>query len=617
MGELSKGSGISSIRGGDFELGASGISSTTSSDVTIEDITPLTLMPLENDLGLVLGVGTSAFSIVTGASYIDRLTGLIRFAVANQLIRSEEFDDAAWSKLNLSITPNSSISPVGDMTTDKIIPSAALNAKSVFQTSSIISGTEYTQSVFVRANGFDFIQIAASTGFGLFTNWVNIDLQSGTIGSFGVGAIGNVTIEPLPDNFFRVSLTSTATSTVAGGMLLQVLDSDINARLPAFSGDSASGVDMWGAQLAVGNRQGDYQSTLGDPGPDVARFESNGVLIEGDSTNQLLRSEGFNSTTWTKLNLTISADSSISPDGSTTAEALIPIDGDFANLTFQNSSVTTGLDYTQTLHAKPNGYDFVQIAGSTGFDSTNTWANFNLSNGTIGNLGSASIGKAKIESLASGWFRLSLTSTAISTTSGRLVLQVLDSDINARIPVFTADGVSGVDAWGAPLEQLQFSSSYVPTTTLAVTRAAGNLSIDAENIPAPANDYTVSIELDILGLDSTKTQTVYSVDGETSRKIEINTTTGLVEATHGAVTSTSTTALVAGTKFKIAFVIDGTNQTLYINGIQEDQDTKGTVTGTATAISIGNSAGSDQLFGHEDNFRIYEVALTPQQVAAL
>jgi hypothetical protein len=74
---------------------------------------------------------------------------------------------------------------------------------------------------------------------------------------------------------------------------------------------------------------------------------------------------------------------------------------------------------------------------------------------------------------------------------------------------------------------------------------------------------------------------------------------------------------VPGQSIKIAFVVDGTNQTLYINAAQEDQDAKGTVTGTATSISIGGSAGADQLFGHENDFMIYDFDATATEIALL
>jgi hypothetical protein len=156
------------------------------------------------------------------------------------------------------------------------------------------------------------------------------------------------------------------------------------------------------------------------------------------------------------------------------------------------------------------------------------------------------------------------------------------------------------------LEPLPFASSHIKTTTIPVSRDPDDLSIDAANIPSPTSDYTVSMEVDVLGLDSTKIFTVYSVDGETSRKCEINTTTGLIEATHGAVTVTSTTVMVPGIKPDIKVAVDATNITLFVDGVQEAQAAKGTVTGTATAISIGNAAGLNQIYGHVKFFKIFD-----------
>ena len=56
---------------------------------------------------------------------------------------------------------------------------------------------------------------------------------------------------------------------------------------------------------------------------------------------------------------------------------------------------------------------------------------------------------------------------------------------------------------------------------------------------------------------------------------------------------------------------------LYDNGTQEDQDAKGTVTGSATRISLGNDAGADQLFGHQSDVRIDDFELSANQVKLL
>lgn len=425
MGEISKGSGISSIRGGDFELGANGISAVASSDIVVEDVTPLALMPLEDSLELVLGTGSATITRSTIGTFVDKDDGLVKTAAI-----------------------------------------------------------------------------------------------------------------------------------------------------------------------------------------DTARFEASSVLIEGASTNLLLRSEEFDNAAWIKTQASISANTTTAPDGNNTADKIVENTANAEHFSEQLFSTLSGNPYTFSAYIKKSDHNtaVLRIPGIGFTGSAHVTLDF-----TIGVLTeSGTIDNSRVQALTGGWFRVSITRTASSTVANALArIHTLQASS------YTGDGTSGVFVWRGQVEPLPFASSGISTTTISVTKALEDLDISSSNIPAPTDDYTVSVEVDVSGLDSTKTQTVYSVDGETDRKIVINTTTGLVEATHGAVTSVSTTALVPGTKVKLAFVVDGTNQTLYINGVQEDQDAKGTVTGAATAISIGNAAGLNELFGHIKSFRVYDVALTAQQVAAL
>ena len=53
-----------------------------------------------------------------------------------------------------------------------------------------------------------------------------------------------------------------------------------------------------------------------------------------------------------------------------------------------------------------------------------------------------------------------------------MLIAVSDADYAARLPSFTGDGTSGVYLWGAQIEAGSFASTYILTTTTAVTRNA-------------------------------------------------------------------------------------------------------------------------------------------------
>jgi len=130
--------------------------------------------------------------------------------------------------------------------------------------------------------------------------------------------------------------------------------------------------------------------------------------------------------------------------------------------------------------------------------------------------------------------------------------------------------------------------------------------------PVPTADYSVSAEVDVIGLVDGALPRIYEIEGEAVRR-EFATDTGGLFISHGAPQSSAASVLTS-TPIKMVVVIDSINQTLYVNGTQKDQDTKGVVSGTKTSISIGSSTSENHIFGHIKNFRIYDVALTAEQV---
>ncbi len=408
---------------------------------------------------------------------------------------------------------------------------------------------------------------------------------------------------PVNRPVIRGVIRSVITSVIRTALPIPILDMPLNEDLTLRRGVGVATL----TRSSIGKFINKTDGFINDAAINVARFETNGILIEGGITNLFLRTEEIDNAYWTKFRLTVSANAEDSPGGPPPRADTIVDTATTGSHDFRVNVTPVAGQATLSIFCQAGTIDIAKIF--MGIGSTASF--FKLASGTLGTIAAGH--EAAITPFNNSFFRCSITTTVTASSLLQLIgMTTVDGNAD-----YVGDGTGDLTFWGAQIENLNFPTSVTHNTSAAVPRGPDSLSIDVANIPAPTADYTVSVEVDILGIDSSITQTIYSVDGETSRKIEVNGTTGLIEATHGAVTSTSTTALVAGTKTKIAFVVDGTNQTLYINGIQEDQDIKGTVTGTATAISIGNAAGINQLFGHEKSFRIDKVALTANQVLAL
>ena len=60
-----------------------------------------------------------SFARASSGTYVDS-AGVLRTATTNLLLRSEEFNDASWTKTRSSATANAIAAPDGSLTADKI-----------------------------------------------------------------------------------------------------------------------------------------------------------------------------------------------------------------------------------------------------------------------------------------------------------------------------------------------------------------------------------------------------------------------------------------------------------------------------------------------------------------
>jgi len=191
-------------------------------------------------------------------------------------------------------------------------------------------------------------------------------------------------------------------------------------------------------------------------------------VLTGTGQNLLLYSEILNDTSWTtnSPNVTISANATTAPNGTNTADKVIPTVTNTSHIIRQFITNYQGLSYVQSIYAKAEAYSVIQIVTSTGFDGGGQlFKNFLLSSGT---LGSGTL-PATITSVGSGWYRISVVATATSSSIGaRFNINVLNADTASANPSYAGDGTSGVFLWGAQLEIGSVVNTYIPTTTTAV-----------------------------------------------------------------------------------------------------------------------------------------------------
>ena len=173
--------------------------------------------------------------------------------------------------------------------------------------------------------------------------------------------------------------------------------------------------------------------------------------------NLLSRSEQFDNAVWVKQNSSVTATSAQSPPTASGSFFLKEDASTNFHRTFQQFTPLSGVGYTFSVYAKSDGNRHIQLnLGSAGFGQTH--ANFDLINGQVGALSNLT---AAIQSVGGGWYRCTVTGTAItSPTLADVTCCLVTSPTAARLQSYTGDNTSGVFIWGAQLELGSTATTY-------------------------------------------------------------------------------------------------------------------------------------------------------------
>jgi hypothetical protein len=165
-----------------------------------------------------------------------------------------------------------------------------------------------------------------------------------------------------------------------------------------------------------------------------------------------------------KVRVTVSADAAAAPDGTVSADLVIPTADNNSHLIQRTGvSVTAGAAYTYQRQLKAGGYDYATINIYDGTSNVGT-AQANLAAGTITFGG----GTGGIVDLGDGWYEVYLTVTMGGSATAASIAAYVNST-SAAFPSYVGDTVSGVY-----LGDDQFVPGAVPLGIIPVgaTRAA-------------------------------------------------------------------------------------------------------------------------------------------------
>ena len=353
---------------------------------------------------------------------------------------------------------------------------------------------------------------------------------------------------------------------------------------------------------------------------DEPRFEKDGLLIEGGSTNLLTYSEDFS--TWIQSGVISSKSSTIfSPDGINYAEEVLAVASNTTTYVSQSITVSVDTDYTLSIYLKKGNDNFAVImAGSSDDWSPQKILYYEFDTDTIS--GSNLDGTESRIILSNGWVRLSLPllKSSVHTTP---YIRAYSCDNASLVRNVAAIGTEIMYMWGAQLEAIPFASSYIPTTTTAVTRSSDVCSVNyLNNMLSSSMSQTISYEFEILGIPNATLQGgacgIWGIQGDLYRYTRLNesTVTNKFLNTSGIDYALPTPNTIE----KHSLTFDGTTAKAYSNGVLYRSDTtdgSSVVNGSPSTntLYIGRTGHASQyLYGHIKNFRIWDKALTQTEV---
>lgn len=176
----------------------------------------------------------------------------------NLLTKTEDFADAAWFKLFVSVSTTNEIPPINFGSKSSIITPTATSQvfTEIYQNSPIYAGSTYTQSYVVKSNGYQYIQIIGNAGaFG--SSYINFDIISGE--TFSVGNFSGSS-KYIENGWYIITCSATAIASSSTRLSLNFINSLTSTRGSVFNGDGYSGIFLASSQLNIGTATLKYQS---------------------------------------------------------------------------------------------------------------------------------------------------------------------------------------------------------------------------------------------------------------------------------------------------------------------------------------------------------------------
>ena len=342
---------------------------------------------------------------------------------------------------------------------------------------------------------------------------------------------------------------------------------------------------------------------------------SKGLLVEEARTNLCAYSSNQLNAAWLVYNTTVTSSSETDPAGGTNAFRVAETTTSDQRHEVYISISPSASTFTYSVFAKAQERNWLQLTSYDYPNSHISW--FNLSTGVVGT--NAAGNTPTITPVGNGWYRCSVTRTVASTSGQYFQTGPANGDNNGA---YAGDPTKGLLIYGAQLELSAFPTSYIPTTTAAVTRSADVCQITGTDFSGfwNASEGSVVAEYDYQGtVSSGPLRLAEAPPGNQSIGLESssgNLNCYVYSSTSGGYQASFSASPLGGSTNKTAFGFAANNFAASFNGASALTDNAG-VMPTGVIAAYISLPGTVLLNGHIARLRYYNTRLINSQLVAL
>jgi hypothetical protein len=347
------------------------------------------------------------------------------------------------------------------------------------------------------------------------------------------------------------------------------------------------------------------------------------ILSEPARTNLIPYSEDLTNAFYQLTGIgTVTESTTLSPDGTSYGYTITPTSittNHYFNYQYGQLTVVIGDEVTYSIFVKPNGYNFIQLASSSGFAAR--YQNFELTgNGVIG---TGDVNGKTIEKIGD-WYRCSVTETSVGVNP-RFLLSPSETALATRNPVYSGNATDGVLGWGAQVEVGSYPTSYIPNfgTSAGVTRAQDIFTRDGIGSLINSEEGVLFVEIAALA-DGGENRRISLSDGSNDNRVVIYFNTSNNLSVLVRVDNNTSFSDTHGTDIKeylkVGLKWKQDDFALWVDGVEIDTGTSGSTftANTLNMFSFADGNGSSlPLSGKVKQLQVYKTALDDDELELL